>query len=122
MFKSLLTLTIVSTMALGAFAQSTRPQAVNDPNLAAKRLKKAQERSVAKSADTVDPIAMAQKYEKTAIAKWKRQHPTVVFMSQDEYNKLDAAKKAEVAGRVVVYNKNVKWSDIQGFGSEKKQK
>ncbi|MCP4441135.1 MAG: hypothetical protein GY810_19595 [Aureispira sp.] len=116
-FSMLVVLLLITFSSQITYAQQNKLQAVNNPNLEQKRLDAANPRTPtqpkAKSASMT--MAMASKYEETAIRKWKRENPRVEFFNQDDYDQLPPKKQEQVQRYAIVYKEKIKWTDIEQF-------
>lgn len=101
-------------------AQQNELKAVQNPNIAQKRLNQTNPVRTPQSRPKADPMAMAVKYEETAIRKWKKENPKILFMTKEEYAAVPANRKELFKSRTIIYESQVKWSDIETFEKLKK--
>lgn len=116
--------TLILILGSIVFSQAQLKQ-VNNPNLAQKRLnyETAKNQPSQATRQSVDYMSMAQKYEETAIRRWKKDHPSYKYISSEEYNMVPDNKKSLLEGRVFVYSgTKVKWSDIERFEAKNQRK
>ncbi|MCH2045237.1 MAG: hypothetical protein MK212_14065 [Saprospiraceae bacterium] len=109
--------TLILILGSIAFSQAQLKQ-VNNPNLVQKRLNyEMAKNQPSQSTDRpVDPMAMARKYEETAIRKWKANNPGIYYIPSDDYENIAQSKKDELKGRVVLLSDDkLRWSDIEQY-------
>lgn len=108
-----------STLTISA--QQNELKEVQNPNIAQKRLNQVDPvRTTPQPRPRAEPMAMALKYEETAIRKWKKENPKILFMTEEEYAAVPANRKELFKSRTIIYESRIKWSDIEKFEELKK--
>lgn len=102
-------------------AQSSSLHSVSNPNLEQKRLDAAQPTVTQPQAKT-DPMAMAHKYEETAIRRWRTKHPKVKCIPAAKFSALSPQQKTELDSQseYIVFEEELRWADIEKYKALKK--